>query len=475
MRFSEFFEIDRTDADDWYDPHLTVDTKLFIDPLLLLLFGPPWESAHQELIEHFAHCFSLIAKAGSPSSTSGKMARRLLTFPEPAEFGLGYTTSGTRGSGSGDKFAGTIADGIAVAIAAGIDRPEHIEEIGILNEGIGADRISDAVANVLKHRFVSYTQSVCTSHSVPMALHRLTNARVFPAHGRWLNESVRLPTNPSSGGPILLAPDAILNNLPVLNADDWFDSNLNEDLRSQMNLKVGQHARKKDIVRFARANPDRVRAWARQQSSRPDLRGYDFADDPKGVVQWDGQPVAYARHHPLVGIHRPTDSDGLAILIGSALDSYAHFLEEQRGWSLLWDSDGKEKPEEAAQLVLLGMAKHYLGLFDVEIDREVEVGRGPVDFKASSGASLRALIEIKKAHNGKFWHGLQRQLPAYLKSDSCALGWYVALRYRSNRASAKRMAELPGMVRSASIRTSADLRYKSIDVRPRASASKDHE
>ena len=51
-----------------------------------------------------------------------------------------------------------MADGIAVALAAGLDNPEHIEEIGILNVGIGADRISDAVCNVLKRRLIAYTQ-----------------------------------------------------------------------------------------------------------------------------------------------------------------------------------------------------------------------------------------------------------------------------------------------------------------------------
>ncbi|MCB8045095.1 hypothetical protein JM654_15885 [Microbacterium oxydans] len=134
-------------------PHLTVDTKLFIDPLLLLEAGGEWASAHEQLIAHFVHCYGLVAKATSSTSVSAQAARRLLTFPEPFEVGLGYTASGTSGSGSGDRFAATMADGIATAIAAGLARPEHIEEIGILNVGIGPDRISDATVNVLKGAF----------------------------------------------------------------------------------------------------------------------------------------------------------------------------------------------------------------------------------------------------------------------------------------------------------------------------------
>ena len=67
MRFSELFAITRTKKDDWFDPHLTIDTKLFIDPLLLLEAGGKWSKAHDELIAHFAHCYRLVAKATSKS------------------------------------------------------------------------------------------------------------------------------------------------------------------------------------------------------------------------------------------------------------------------------------------------------------------------------------------------------------------------------------------------------------------------
>ena len=208
MRFTGAFGITRGDDDDWFDPHLSVDTRLFIDPLLLFLADDGhWDGAHDELIAHFARCFELVARGGSPTSTSVVLARRLLTFPEPSEFCLGYTAKGTRGSGSGARYAAVMMDGIAVAIAAGLERPEHIEEIGILNEGIGADGLSDAVCNVLKHRFIGYTQEIARRHSVPVQQHRVRNARCFSDLGRWMHKDVELPTNPTNGRPILLAPD----------------------------------------------------------------------------------------------------------------------------------------------------------------------------------------------------------------------------------------------------------------------------
>jgi hypothetical protein len=471
MRFSDAFGINRTEADDWFDPHLSVDTKLFVDPLLLLLQGGEWEAAHQELLEHFVHCYRLVARAESPSSVSGKAVRRLLTFPEPAEFCLGYTAVGTRGLGSGDRFSQQMADGIAVAIARGLTVPEHIEEIGILNQGIGADRISDAVCNVLKHHFITYTQSVARRHNVPLNTHLVRNARVFPEQARWLSERVALPTNPISGRPVILVPEQLLNTLPVLNADDWFESTLNEDIRTQLNLTVGQHVTKAQIVEYARRYPSRVREWARQQTSRSDLQGYDFEADDRGIVGWDRASTAFAATNPISGLEPPADMAELISLIDRILSLFKHFIEDQRGWSLLYNSNDEEKPEEAAQLLFLGFAQHYLRLFNVELDREVELGRGPVDFKVASGSALRLLIEVKKAHNGKFWNGLEVQLPSYLRSDDSSDGWFVAIRYRNNRASELRIRELPRMVAGCAKRTGKRIRFVAIDARRKLSAS----
>lgn len=472
MRFTDAFGVQRGRQDKWYNIHLSVDTRVFLDPLLLLLSRErAWAGAHDELIAHFVHCYQLIGQSTGPASVSAKAAERLLTFPEPQEFCLGFTAHGTRGSGSGARYARTMMDGIACAMAAGLNNPQHIEEIGILNAGIGADRISDAVCNVLKHRFIAYTQRIAARHNLALQSHTVRHARCLLEQGRWLDEEVQLPTNPATGGPIILVPQAFLNDLPTLNAREWFDSNLNDDVRLQMNLAVGQRVRKEDIVRFARQHPDRVRQWAQQQTTRRDVRGYDFGKDRLGVVKWDGATDDFARTHPIQQA-APTNRDELRSLVEKVLQQFKRFVEEQHGWSLLWNDDGSEKPEEAAQLLFLGLAQNYLRLFDVEVDREVELGRGPVDFKIARGTRCKIIIEVKKAHNGRFWNGLENQLPSYLVSDDAPEGWFMALRYRSGRASEARMRELPTRVAAAAVSTGKDLRYLTMDGRRPVSASR---
>lgn len=472
MRFSRAFGIARNGRDDWFDADTTVDTKLFLDPFLLLKAGPAWVPAHDELVRHFQHCYRLVAKATSTTSLSAKSAYRLLTFPEAFEFGLGYTASSTHGSGGGAAQARTIADGIAVAVAAGLDEPEHIEEIGILNEGFGADRISDAALNVLKARFIKYTQSVASRHHLPTEQHRIRNASVDLDAARWIDDVVKLPTNPSTGDPLLLVPRRLLRDLPTLNAEDWFQSDINNEVRDYLNIKVGQTIRKSEIVDLARKNPEKVREWARTQTTRTDLFGYDFAHDPKGVANYDTATVAYAQANPLTLAGPPTSQAELSVLIGKVLGNFKSFVEDGGGWKLLWNTDGSEKNEDAAQLLFMGMAREYLRLFGVEVDREVELGRGPVDFKVSAGHNTRLLIEVKKDHSGTFWNGLDDQLPSYLASDDTSEGWFAAIQYRSSKTILARLRQLPSAVQEAGERTGKDLHYIAIDGRRPLSASK---
>jgi hypothetical protein len=163
--FSEHFAITRTSADDWFDPILVADTKLFVDPFLIFQDDhPSWSGAHDRLIDHFNICFKLIAEGNrNPGSVPYRKAIALLHFPEPREFCLGYTEQGTRGSGSGLGYARLIAAAMEDAIARGLQDLRHFEELGVLNEGIGPDRISDLTCNVLRGDLMKYTKEVAES------------------------------------------------------------------------------------------------------------------------------------------------------------------------------------------------------------------------------------------------------------------------------------------------------------------------
>ena len=471
MLFSEAFNIRRASRDDWFDTILDTDTPLFIDPFLIFKEqGDAWHGAHDELIGHFDRCFHLIAQGNqNPNSVPYKKALRLLTFPEPKELCLGYTKRGTDGAGGGKKYAALIAEAMEEAIERGLTDLRHFEELGILNEGIGPDRISDFTCNVLRSRIIKYTKAVATRHRLETRHIKIAGASYNPQRVAWEAEWHDLPVNPHNDRAVLLVPWRFLRDLPTINADDWWENYEAEQLRDDVNYEVMGKVDKRTIVRIARRHAIQVAQWAEAQEVRQPSP-YDLDADRNGIYQWDQATRSFVARNPLT-LPPPQDDHAFFGIIDSIIDAFKHYIEEQRGWKLLWNDDGSEKHEEAAQLAFLGLARSYCQANNIVVDREVELGRGPVDFKFSNGYTKRALLEIKKLHNGKFWNGLNLQLPSYLHSDRCQDGWFLSIQYRDRGTSEARLRRLPGEVRQVADETGKNLRFRNVDARRKPSAS----
>jgi hypothetical protein len=269
---------------------------------------------------------------------------------------------------------------------------------------------------------------------------------------------------------VLLVPQRFLRELPVLNADDWWENYEAQQLRTDVNYELMGKVNKKTIVATARAHPEAVRAWVQEREAEG-AKPYDLSRDPRGVYQWDPATRDYVERHPLI-IEPPADDEAFFAVIELVVREYKHYIEEQGGWRLLWNDDGTEKQEEAAQLIFMGMARSYCRANNINVDREVELGRGPVDFKFSNGYRRRAHLEIKKLHSGKFWTGLEEQLPSYLLSDDCDDGWYLAIRYRPKGTSIQWNRKLARVVRATAEATGKNLRLRMVNGMRKESASK---
>ena len=134
MRFSEHFAIKPDKSDTWFDPVLSVDTPLFIDPFLIYDNEKSvFRGSHTEINRFFKLMFKLIAKsAGHKHSHRYEKAMTDLVFPEIEELCLGYTAAGTGGLGSGKELGSIMASAIWEAITAGMVHIDHFEEVAIL-------------------------------------------------------------------------------------------------------------------------------------------------------------------------------------------------------------------------------------------------------------------------------------------------------------------------------------------------------
>ena len=467
MLFSQHFGIKQTKGDDWFDPILDADTRLWVDPFFVFMENDRrWAGSHDRLIDHFDRVFMLLAKSGfDRNSVYYKLAVALLTFREPEEFCLGYTSGGVSGAGGGPGVAREIAGAMIAAIKRGINHLDHFELLGVFNTGIGPDRIGDLTCALLKDLFIDYTLDVVARHNLPTESHEVRYAGV--QKDRWAIATVDLPTNPFNGNPILLTPRRFLGRLPTLYADDWWEFH---GIKAGLNVKIMEAADKKTIVSEALRHQKSVDSWVKTREHEGGTP-YDLTIDPDLVWRWELVTLDFFKRFPLTLGKARTKADFFGV-IETVIQQYKQFIENEGGWRHLWNDDKSEKHENAAQNLFRGVAKHYCNANDIAIDREVNLGRGPVDFKFSRGTSFKAHLEVKKLTSGGFWFGLTDQLPDYMRSDEVNDGWYLAIQLRSDGVSKKRPRELPRVVAAAAKNHGVNLRYALVDGRPREAASK---
>lgn len=431
MLFSEAYGIQNAEEHEWFDPILNHDTHLFIDPFLIFKTKAPiFSSAHAKIVEFFNSAFKLAAEsAGDPNHLAYKKLLNLLVFPEVSELCLGYTQRSTFGAGSALLFAKTIAKTLLESIKVGLVNIQHFEKLGILDKGMGRDRISDMTANILKADFITYTQKIIKQHNVPTQKFKIS---IFDQqYLRWNDEIVDLPLNPTTGEAVFLTPEEFLRELPTIHDMGFWDfcwDNKSEKLRTDFNYEIKSKTSKDDIIKVARQRPDWLEEYTRNSEALPP-DPYNLKVDPKLLYKWyKVSKKCFDKIKPLKK-NVKNKADFLEI-IRHMISCFKKYVENQSGYRLLWN-ETKTKPrgEESAQLLFMGIVSHYCRAENIDPTREADIGRGPVDFKFSSGYQDRVLIELKLARSKKLAQGLKSQLPQYMTSENVDKGIYVIIEH----------------------------------------------
>jgi hypothetical protein len=435
--FGGVYGITRTATDDWFDPQLHADTDLFVDPFLMFdETTPPWSLIHGRLIDFFNEALLLLADAGgNRSSGAWTRAAAMFSFPEPAEFCLGYGDSTIFGAGSGDKLGRTMLDAGQRAIEAGLLHIDDFGELLLFGDGFGADRISDMVCNIVKDTFIDYTGSIATRHRLPTAKVKLQHTSYDTTFKRWRSGKVELPTNPcwTNAGPVgvLLVPERFLDELPKMDDGafwDWVYSHQNHQLRQDLGFAITKGMKKKDIIALARRRATlRAKygaAYAAAHRKRPP-KPYDFATDPafKVTPLRTGEKVA-----KLATLTLPTDPAAFCAFVRELVEHFRWAVEDRAIWKSFWAGVTARTEPQVQDLFHLSIL-HTCKIYNVDVTPEANAGPGPVDFKFSAGWSRRALVELKFAKSSSFWDNLEKQTPAYLKADDIECGYFVVVQH----------------------------------------------
>lgn len=479
MRFTEQHKVERPDDADWFDINVEMDSPLYVDPFLVFDdTDPHWTAAHDEIIDFFDAALSLLRRAdGHRESMHWVKAQRFLLFPEPKEFALGLSMGHPEGAGIGTDLAREMVEGLEFFRERGRGSDDRLlAMMAVLVPGMGVDRISDMVCNILKDRFISYTQGICQAFAVPVQEFTIANAAWTSSGCRWQTGKEMLPPSPVFNGAVLLTPQRFLKDIPRVTADGfwtWAEHNENEVLRFDLNYDLAESLSRRAKARrgreLARKAVDLLEHYV--DDATREVTAYDVEGDPKGLVRWEeaGRAIAKASTAPTA----PASQDDFENWLTALATTFKSAVEDNGLWRALWnDEQTKHRREDIAQVIARATWIEHCRASDIDISREADCGRGPVDFKFARGWQMRGLIEVKHISSTQFAHGAETQLPIYLKGEKAQFGIYLCIGYADRDFNEDRL----NLVRSAcdAITRQGGTRIVPlfVDARPKSSASR---
>lgn len=410
------------------DVSLNCDTNLFIDPLLLEHAADKEfrDCATGAYVERFEQLIRLLAASKAVDDAAWRAARKQLKFHEVPYTHLGYS-SGTSGSGFGVHLSNNLLNTAKEVVEFGVTDPDLFLALALLEDGVGADRISDMATNIILSCLARFSLNICNRLGLPL--------QEFKIDG----EPYRLMPNPlNRSEPILFVPGDIVRDLPI--ASDWDSvgsaARQTQTIRDNVNAQIGEiwRAKTKRDKEAIRANALRGKApfealidLLRMAADEP----YDVKNDHRGEIYPADLRRAIATAAPLdlSGFAKRTlTAEEANAVVKQIISKYKSLIENNGLWKELWD-ETKIVPrlEKAMQRLFFAVAAAYCEANDLDLSPEADAGCGPVDFKMSSGASAKVVVELKRSRNPRLVDGYTKQLHAYEVAEGSYFGHYVVI------------------------------------------------
>lgn len=148
--------------------------------------------------------------------------------------------------------------------------------------------------------------------------------------------------------------------------------------------------------------------------------------------------------------------------VKTILSVFRFNLEHRGAYRLMWNDDNSPRNEKAIQSLFLLQISDYCEENDIDISRENNIGRGPVDFKLSRGHLNKVLIEVKLASNSKKNHGVNKQLIQYMISEKIKNAMYLVICFTKEEY--KKAEDLSGIIDKINVEYNISITLELIDV-----------
>lgn len=424
--FTDFFGVAPAVVEAYgaFDVSLINDLPLFIDPFLLFdSKKPEYKALHDEIIRYVTFLRDRSLEELPPGVIDG-----WFRFPEVKQNWLGFSQTGNNGSGLGRDFAASLRANLRGAFKdfgkETVSRGSHLEKLCLIDGGVGRDHISDFVANLTKGYLLDYTQRFACEHLGPnqRKVFAVDKVRFDYDTGRWRGDRYELPS--LGADYVLLTPKDILTR-----DESWIcRSDLIDRFRhiypalpdAQLRDQVGMYF----MGRLSKTPTPREysAAAAAAVAQFPEILDHYIRQKEDGAYQ------AHRVSAEKVGETEEVFVTAIRALVKKELDGTEfyragdsfeeslrrlHFLrdviENKDGYRIFYVK-GKPVHREVDLQIMFRLT--WLGS-PQDVNREVNNGRGPVDFKVSHGSANATLVEFKLAKNSKLEQNLKHQVAAY--------------------------------------------------------------
>jgi len=405
-----------------YDTVLDSDSLFFINFLRLRDNSvPELKSSYQKVNNLFRQICVLLDSSKRNDDVFFRKAETMLDMSEFEEICLGYSMKGTSGSGSGRELKSRILATGKEIITAGVREPEIFELVGLFEENIGPDRISDFLGWTIKEDLVEYSRRI---------------VRELGLDKKNLPMLEGLLMNPYNKKALILLPTSILHELPL--ARDWEDIEHVcleiQTVRDEINSHIGgewkkysKHDKKTYLRKLLLENPDILRKVIEDYRNF-NLEEYDFQNDPIGEASWYEAARKFSQDFPLkFAKAKITSKEDVISVVRQICSKFKELIENNGLNEILYDDSGNPRHERIAQKLFHGIAQSYCESNDIDISPEVNSGRGALDFKFSVGFSMKVIVEVKLTSNNQLDHGYDEQLKEYGKAEKTSFPFYLVI------------------------------------------------
>lgn len=441
--FSDFFAVAPETLEEYgaFNVSLINDLPLFIDPFLLF---DSEEARYQALHDEVIRYLKFLRDASADESISAGLLDSWFRFPEVKQNWLGFSKTGNKGSGLGADFALSLQRNLHHVFSdfgsESITRGSHLEKLCLFGDGVGRDHLSDFTTNLIKRFLLEYTQAFAQAHLRPEFRRDFPIDKVTFDYEkrRWMRGNYNLPIHGNdfvllTPKDILTKDDAWINRGDLLNhIEQVYTAMPDPQLRAQVEAyfmsRLTEDAGKEEERKAAAATVEKYPMLIDHFIRLKEDCGEE-AHRLSGLKVQETQEQFVEQLRALVSLH--LQGTGFYTLGDSYSESMRRVLflkdviENKDGYRLFYLKGKPVKREEDLQIMY--RLTWFAAIHDV--NREVNNGRGPVDFKVSLSSADKTLIEFKLASNSKLKRNLEKQVGVYEAANNTKKSITVILHF----------------------------------------------